>query len=123
MLYKYIGEHGSLGFIKGQVYDLELYLDNYGYIIACSKKYEIPYKSMKIFEMNWTPYKTDSTCLHCGKGVPSYCEECYQKLISENLKLQTNSTLLSMEDVKNDIIRRICINVEDQVNKHIPRID
>ena len=30
----------------------------------------------------------DKKCLHCGKGEPSYCEECYQKLIGENAKMQ-----------------------------------
>ena len=29
-----------------------------------------------------------SKCLHCGEGVPSYCEKCYQDLIGENAKLQ-----------------------------------
>lgn len=27
-------------------------------------------------------------CLHCGSGKPAYCEDCYQQLISENIKLQ-----------------------------------
>jgi len=31
-------------------------------------------------------------CLHCGKVYSfkrqGYCEDCYQKLVSENLKLQ-----------------------------------
>ena len=30
----------------------------------------------------------EETCLHCEKGVAAYCEECFQKLIAENLKLQ-----------------------------------
>ena len=28
-------------------------------------------------------------CLHCGNGQPFYCEKCYQELVAENLKLQT----------------------------------
>lgn len=28
-------------------------------------------------------------CLHCGEGEPGYCEDCYQKLIAENVRLQT----------------------------------
>lgn len=28
-------------------------------------------------------------CLHCGTGKPAYCEECFQKLITENFKLQS----------------------------------
>ena len=31
-----------------------------------------------------------SNCYHCGKNEQHYCEECYQKLIAENLRLQTN---------------------------------
>ena len=27
-------------------------------------------------------------CLHCGSNEASYCENCYQELIAENLKLQ-----------------------------------
>lgn len=27
-------------------------------------------------------------CLHCDTHTPKYCEECYQKLITENAKLQ-----------------------------------
>ena len=33
-------------------------------------------------------YFNRHTCLHCGKGKPEYCEDCYQKLIAENLRLQ-----------------------------------
>ena len=28
------------------------------------------------------------TCLHCDSGEPSYCENCYQELIAENMKLK-----------------------------------
>ena len=27
-------------------------------------------------------------CLHCGGNKAAYCEECYQELIAENVKLQ-----------------------------------
>lgn len=30
----------------------------------------------------------ENTCLHCGNGKAAYCEECYQELISENMKLK-----------------------------------
>lgn len=33
-------------------------------------------------------------CLHCGKNVAGYCEECYQELIGENAKLQYENTEL-----------------------------
>lgn len=56
----------------------------------------------KYFKINTNPefrnklniYKKDNkrknkkTCLHCGENVPDYCEDCYQKLIAENMKLQ-----------------------------------
>lgn len=28
------------------------------------------------------------TCLHCGNNKASYCEECYQKLLTTNIALQ-----------------------------------
>lgn len=27
-------------------------------------------------------------CLHCGKNKANYCENCYQELITENMRLQ-----------------------------------
>ena len=30
----------------------------------------------------------ENKCLHCGKNIAGYCEECYQELIGENAKLQ-----------------------------------
>ena len=42
----------------------------------------------------------DKKCLHCGKGEPSYCEECYQKLIGENAKLQESIDLCKATGVK-----------------------
>lgn len=30
----------------------------------------------------------EKTCLHCGSNKPSYCEECYQKLLTTNIALQ-----------------------------------
>ena len=29
-----------------------------------------------------------SLCLHCGENIPMYCEDCYQKLVAENARLQ-----------------------------------
>ena len=31
-----------------------------------------------------------SKCYHCGKNEQHYCEKCFQELIAENLRLQTN---------------------------------
>jgi len=28
------------------------------------------------------------TCRHCDQNIGTYCEDCYQKLVSDNLKLQ-----------------------------------
>lgn len=36
-------------------------------------------------------------CLHCGKGIPYYCEKCYQNLIAENLRLQLKVNELQKE--------------------------
>lgn len=33
-------------------------------------------------------YFNRNRCLHCGKGKPAYCEDCYQELIGVNAKLQ-----------------------------------
>lgn len=30
----------------------------------------------------------EKTCLHCGNNKASYCEECYQKLLTTNIALQ-----------------------------------
>lgn len=35
-------------------------------------------------------------CVHCGKGKARYCENCFQDLISQNMKLQ-----LELSDLKN----------------------
>ena len=32
--------------------------------------------------------KKEATCLHCDKGTPKYCEECFQDLIVENFRLK-----------------------------------
>lgn len=54
-------------------------------------------------------------CLHCGKGIPSYCENCYQMIILKNssLQLQLNcsfpkNTVLEFLDA----MRSILINGE-----------
>ena len=33
-------------------------------------------------------YIDENTCLRCGSGKPGYCEDCFQKLIAENARLQ-----------------------------------
>lgn len=33
-------------------------------------------------------YIDENKCLHCGKNIAGYCEECYQDLMGENAKLQ-----------------------------------
>ena len=44
-------------------------------------------------------------CLHCGKGIPYYCEECYQQLISENMKLQLQ--LKEQKEYYEDVIKNL----------------
>lgn len=39
----------------------------------------------------------ENTCLQCGSGKQVYCEECYQKLIAENAKLQRKINELEKE--------------------------
>lgn len=38
------------------------------------------------------------SCLHCEKGKPKYCEECYQELITKNARLQTANMEKSTEN-------------------------
>lgn len=42
----------------------------------------------------------ENKCLHCGKNVAGYCEECYQELIGENAKLDYKILELSNKNVK-----------------------
>ena len=30
----------------------------------------------------------ENTCLHCGSSKAKYCEECYQRLLAENMTLK-----------------------------------
>ena len=30
----------------------------------------------------------ENTCLHCGSKKAKYCEECYQRLLAENITLR-----------------------------------
>lgn len=64
-------------------------------------------------------------CLHCGKGAASYCEKCYQDLISENARLQAEIDLKKVKvfnhKIKNPKV--IIYKDTDSVGNHIPRID
>ena len=57
MLYKFIGNNGSMGFIKNQIYDLELYQDKRGYVLAKTRTHYCPYSSMESFNKNWKVVK------------------------------------------------------------------
>lgn len=37
------------------------------------------------------------SCLRCESNTPYYCEECYQKLIAENAKLQLENKELKIK--------------------------
>ena len=53
-------------------------------------------------------------CLHCGgTSSASYCEKCYQDLISKNMQLQTNYMRLEREQAIKEI----------HINKAIERKD
>ena len=58
------------------------------------KEYEagIAKEQREAFTPKWiTPDEVDgSKCLHCGEGEPLYCENCFQDLVAQNVKLQTD---------------------------------
>lgn len=62
------------------------------------KEYEagIAKEQREAFTPKWiTPDEVDgSKCLHCGEGEPLYCENCFQDLISQNVKLQMENIQL-----------------------------
>lgn len=59
----------------------------------------------------------EETCLHCGSNKPSYCEECYQKLLTTNIALQCAlpKEIAIGVDMGNGVSR--------QIESHIPHID
>lgn len=63
-----------------------------------------------------------NSCLHCGNNNPSYCESCYQELISENVRLQAKINQLenkSKSDMKL-ISKNGCVFDFSKVENHIP---
>ena len=34
------------------------------------------------------PRIKENTCLHCGSDEAKYCEDCYQRLLAENMTLK-----------------------------------
>lgn len=59
----------------------------------------------------------ERTCLHCGSNKASYCEECYQKLLTTNIALQCAlpKEITIGVDVGSGVSR--------QIENHIPHID
>jgi len=59
----------------------------------------------------------ERTCLHCGNNKASYCEECYQKLLTTNIALQCA------------LPKEIAVGLDigsgksEQVENHIPYLD
>lgn len=53
--------------------------------------------------------KKDNNCLHCNNNKPLYCEECYQKLIGENAKLQKEVKEL---EISNKELDKECTRLE-----------
>lgn len=49
-----------------------------------------------------------TTCLHCGKGKPGYCEDCYQKLIAmeaehQRINGELRKKINNLEEVIDDM--------------------
>lgn len=59
----------------------------------------------------------NGTCLHCGNNKASYCEECYQELLTTNIALQC--ALPKGVTVGIDIGS----GASRQIENHIPHID
>lgn len=60
-------------------------------------------------------------CFRCGnKKQVHFCEECYQKLVAENLKLQCK-----IEELEKQIYKpkHMKVEKEDDIWKHITLID
>lgn len=53
MYYRFIGKDGSLGFVTGNIYDLEVCRDNNGITIYSKPGVRCPYSSWKTFQKNW----------------------------------------------------------------------
>lgn len=53
MYYRFIGKDGSLGFVRGNIYDLEVCRDNNGITIYSKPGVRCPYSSLKTFQENW----------------------------------------------------------------------
>lgn len=76
-------------------------------------------------EESCVPDEIDSHfCLHCGKGIPIYCEKCYQLLTCKNtsLQIQLNSSFPKNTVLEfMDSLRAILISGEaDEIkNKNI----
>ena len=67
-------------------------------------------------------------CLHCGKGIPLYCEDCFQDLIAKNMELQLRVAELERKIEQNYTPKHLkedCNDVgfDNDIWKHIPTID
>lgn len=56
-------------------------------------------------------YIEENKCLHCGKNVAGYCEECYQDLIGANAKLQFENK--NIENKYKDILEGFNISMKE----------
>lgn len=69
------------------------------------------------------PKIKENTCLHCGSDEAKYCEDCYQRLLAENMTLKF--TLKGFLEEQKGIAIGIDFGRGDskQVENHIPYID
>ena len=53
-------------------------------------------------------------CLHCGGNKAAYCEECYQELIAENVKLQEENKELEEKIKKQKQLTKLAQIITDE---------
>lgn len=65
----------------------------------------------------------ENTCLHCGSSKAKYCEECYQRLLAENMTLKFTIKGLLGEQKDATVGVDFGSGESKQVENHIPHID
>lgn len=61
----------------------------------------------------------ENTCLHCGSGVPGYCESCYQELIGINAKLQKENRPTATLTIKEEDLAKALNPMLDEVIRDV----
>lgn len=70
-------------------------------------------------------YNNSGICLHCGEGKPMYCEDCFQELATENLKLQQEEYIHKLHNIQvfENKIENPKIEIIEENQNHIPHVD